>query len=276
MSRIFIFALITLFPLQAGASECPRTLSIGGAITEIVYKLGKQDCLVGVDTTSTYPEAASKLPMVGYQRMLNAEGILSLKPDVIIHTNQAGPPTVLKQIDQAGIKRIEIKDEPSLEAVYAKIEAVSAVFGIEDQGEKLIGELVRQREALALSDTAKPRVLFVMSHGGGTPMVGGKGTAADAIINLAGGDNVVSFDRYKPLTPEALATLNPEFIVTTEDSLTQMGGISGLLHMPGVSLTQAGKNKRVVSMDALLILGFGPRTIEAAQTLSEQLSMDIQ
>ncbi len=269
MTRILIFTLVLIMPATAMAADCPRTLSIGGAITEIVYKLGKEECLVGADTTSTYPKASSKLPMVGYQRMLNAEGILSLEPELIIHTEQAGPPAVIEQIDQAGIKRVEIKEQPSLDAVYQKIEAVAEAFGVEQEGLVLIEELKQQKEELDTAETDKPKVLFIMQHGGGAPMAGGKTTAADAIISLAGGENVVDFDRYKPLTPEALATLNPDIIVTTDESMAQMGGVEGLLQTPGIALTAAGKSKNIVSMDALLVLGFGPRTIEAAQELSK-------
>lgn len=269
MIRILIFALALVMPATAVADDCPRTISIGGALTEIVYKLGKEDCLVGADTTSTYPKEASELPMIGYQRMLSAEGILSLKPELIIHTEQAGPPAVIEQIDQAGIKRIEIEDQPSLEAVFHKIEAVSEAFDVEDDGQALIEDMKAQKGQLGVAEIDKPKVLFVMQHGPSAPMVGGKNTAADAIIALAGGENVVEFDLYKPLTPEALATLNPDIIVTTDESMKQMGGMEGLRQMPGVVLTNAAKNNNIVAMDALLILGFGPRTIEAAQELSK-------
>lgn len=276
MTRIILsLTLLMTLPLSANAAKtCPKTISIGGAITEIIYQLDKQDCLVGADTTSTYPKEASELPMIGYQRQLSAEGILSLKPDMIIHSNQAGPPRVLKQIDQAGIKRVVVSDEPSLNGVYRKILEVASVFDVQEKGDELIATLKQEARTLQNTD-AKPKVLFMMQHGGGAPMAGGKGTAADAIIVLAGGHNVIQFDRYKPLTPEALASLNPDIIVTTDDSLKQLGGIEGFLTTPGLKLTKAGQSQNIVSMDALLILGFGPRTVEAAQELSKAFDKDV-
>lgn len=276
MRIVTSLAFLMMLPLSANAADtCPKTISIGGAITEIIYQLGKQHCLVGADTTSTYPKEASELPMIGYQRQLSAEGILSLKPDVIIHSNQAGPPSVLEQIDQARIKRVVVSDEPSLDGVYTKIQAVAKVFDAKDKGDVLIAGLEQDAGTLQNAD-AKPNVLFMMQHGGSAPMAGGKGTAADAIIALAGGNNVIEFDRYKPLTPEALASLNPDIIVTTDDSLKQLGGVEGFLATPGLKLTKAGQKKNVVPMDALLILGFGPRTIEAAQELSKAFEKDVR
>lgn len=267
--KTLIFALTLLLPLQAYAAEtCPRTISVGGALTEIVYKLGKAHCLIAADTTSTYPEDAANLPMVGYQRQLSAEGILSLKPDVVLHTNQAGPASALMQIDQAGIQRVVVEDTTSLDGVYIKIRAVSTLFDVPKKGEELIAGMQENAKTINTANT-KPKVMFIMQHGGGAPMAGGQGTAADAIIALAGGQNVIEFDRYKPLTPESMVALNPDIIVTTEDSLKQLGGIESLLKTPGLKLTKAGKNKNVIAMDALLILGFGPRTIEAAQQLSD-------
>jgi iron complex transport system substrate-binding protein len=266
-----LFFILLMLPLSAKAGErCPSTISIGGAITEIVYKLGKEHCLVGADTTSTYPAEAKTLPMVGYQRQLSSEGILSLKPELILHTDQAGPLAVLKQIDQAGIKRVVIDDTHSLEAVFEKIRIVAKTFNIEEKGEAIIADLQSQSRNLAskIFETS-PKVLFIMQHGGGAPMAGGKDTAADGIITLAGGQNILEFEGYKPLTPEAFATLNPDMIVTTQESLAQIGGIDGLMQIPGMHLTKAGKDKNIITMDALLILGFGPRTVQAAQELSD-------
>jgi len=273
-----IFALALLFPFQLQAAQtCPRIISIGGAITEIVYKLGVERCLVGADTTSTYPEEAKDLPMVGYQRQLSSEGILSLKPEMILHTNQAGPPAVLKQIDQAGIQRIAVDDTHSLGAVYEKIRTVAQTFGVEEKGDALIADLKSQsRELEAVKPDTSPGVLFMMQHGGGAPMAGGKETAADGIISLAGGKNVLDFEGYKPLTPEALAKLNPDIIVTTQESLGQMGGVEGLLQTPGIKLTKAAQDRNIVAMDALLILGFGPRTVQAARELSNAFKKDMQ
>lgn len=271
MIRIFAFLLILFAPSLALAEEaCPKTISIGGALTEIVYKLDKQGCLVGADTTSTYPAAAKELPMVGYQRQLSAEGVLSLGPELIIHTEQAGPPPVLEQIDQAGIKRMPFEDVPSIDGVIAKIRALGDVYNAKDKAESLIAEMEEGRAKLAeqVQGAAQPKVVFIMQHAGvAAPMVAGKGTAADAIITLAGGENIASFPGYKSLTPEAMIELNPDIILTSTESLEQAGDIETFLDRPGFKQTKAGKNETVIAMDALLILGFGPRTVDAAKEL---------
>lgn len=272
MIRIFAFLLILFAPSLAVADEsCPKTVSIGGALTEIIYKLDKQECLVGADTTSTYPVEAKALPMVGYQRQLSAEGILSLGPELIIHTAQAGPPAVLDQIDQAGITRLPLDDEPSIDGVIAKIKAIGDVYAVQGKADALIAEIEDGRAELAkqVKDAAHPKVVFIMQHAGvSAPMVAGKGTAADAIITLAGGENIASFPGYKSLTPEAMIELNPDVILTSTESLEQAGGVETFLDRPGFKQTKAGQNETVVAMDALLLLGFGPRTVDAAKELS--------
>jgi iron complex transport system substrate-binding protein len=250
------------------ADNCPRTVSAGGALTEIIYRLAKQECLVGVDTTSTYPPAAQTLPQVGYARQLSAEGILSLTPDVVLHGPDAGPPATLEQIDSAGIRRIIIDGPLTLPGVYDKIETIAALYNVPDRGAALIEKLKEDEGKLTKALHDAPRVLFLMQHGGGAPIAGGKDTAADAIIRLAGGKNVIDFKNYKPLTPEAMAALRPDIIVTTTESLAQMGGEDGLVHRPGIALTPAGANRNIVSMDALYLLGFGPRAVKAAGELA--------
>lgn len=272
---VLVLALAAL-PLSARAEEkrCPKTVAVGGAVTEIIYALGKQECLVGADTTSTWPPEAKNLPAVGYQRMLSAEGILSLRPEIVIHTAQAGPPAALKQIDGAGIERLALDDTPDLESVADKIRRIAAVYDVPDRGAALIESMEAERGALDAALTRRkdrPKILFLMMHGGGAPMAGGKDTAADAMVRLAGAENTATFEGYKPLSPEAAAALNPDIIVTTAESLAQLGGIDGLLKTPGLALTKAGKGKHVVAMDALLMLGFGPRTIQAARELSDRL-----
>lgn len=93
---------------QALAAEMPqRWVSAGGALSEWISELGGEPRLVGVDTTSQHPASLKALPSVGYQRQLSAEGILSLRPDVLVGTEEMGPPSVLVQVRKAGV-RVEL------------------------------------------------------------------------------------------------------------------------------------------------------------------------
>ncbi len=270
--KLVIILCTLIITLPVHANEVPnRIISIGGALTEIIYELGAGEKLVGSDTTSYFPEAAEQLPKVGYQRALSAEGILSLNPDLIIVTEDAGPDNVLAQVENAGTKLMRLKAGRSLEDVIENINAIARMLHLEQQGAGLIDNINQQREKLAeqLTDQKqKPKVLFILSHTGGAPMAAGTDTAADSIITLSGADNVVSdYQGYKPLTAEAALLQSPEIILTTTQGLEQAGGMDDFLKKPGLALTPAGKKGRVIAMDSLLLLGFGPRTIEAARQL---------
>lgn len=270
--RIILACLLILCALPAQAEEPERIITIGGALTEIVYELEAQDLLVGNDTTSYYPAEAEKLPKVGYQRALSAEGILSLNPDLVILTEEAGPPPVLKQLESAGISLLKLKEGRSLKDVKQSISAIGKALHRAEKAETLIKQINAESEKLAdiIKKRSSPKkAMFILQHGGGAPMVAGTETAADSIIALSGAKNVVKdYEGYKPLTPEAAVSLKPDVILITTQGLEQAGGKEGLLKSPGVSLTPAAKNGHIIAMDSLLILGFGPRTIEAALELN--------
>ena len=269
--------LLLLFIMQPVAGETgKRLITIGGALTEIVYQLEKEALLVGSDTTSYYPAAAEQLPKVGYQRTLSAEGILSLNPDLIIYTDEAGPPAVLEQLKMTGVGLLELKAGRSLEDVIDNIKTIAETLDATARGQALIRELMAKKQgldrAIAAADGAK-KVMFILQHRGNTPLVAGKKTAADSIITLSGADNAVSdYEGYRPLTPEAAITQAPDIILITRQTLEHTGGQANLLKAPGLALTPAGMRGHVIAMDALLMIGFGPRIVDAALELHERYS----
>ncbi len=266
--------LLTVLVATAWADGPSRIVSIGGATTETVFALGAADRLVGVDTTSTFPEEAAKLPQVGYQRTLSAEGIASLSPDLVILPASAGPPTALAQLESLNIPLLRLAEGHSVTAAAERIRTIGDALKKEAEAELLIQKLTQEAAAVLPSPTPSPRVLFVMSAGGRAPMVAGTGTAADAAIRLAGGRNVASgFEGYKQLSPEALVTLDPEIVVTTARTMASTEGTntaSSLL--PGLELTAAGRSGRLIVMDDLHLLGFGPRAGEALAELSRKFA----
>ena len=271
--RLLLAWGLIFFALPAFAEAPRRVVTIGGALTEIVYALEAQEILVGNDTTSYYPPAAERLPKVGYQRALSAEGIVSLYPDLVILTEEAGPPAVLAQLQAANIPILQLRAGRSLADVRDAIRVIARALKREGAGSALIEAIARQTAELAKVTARHPadkRVLFILQHGGGAPMAAGRETAADSIIRLSGARNAVSgYAGYKPLTPEAAAALQPDVILTTARGLAQAGGKDALLTAPGLSLTPAARTGSLIVMDALLLLGFGPRTVQAAATLHE-------
>lgn len=263
---------------RVSAEDTPRVVSAGGAITETVYALGVEKCLVGADSSSVYPEAATKLPQVGYMRMLSAEGVLSLKPDVLLTTVEGGPPPVLEQLRGAGVEVLQLSSEHTAAATEERIRKIAAVLKAEAKADAVIESLrkdLKAAEEKVKTFSSRPRVLFIYARGGGTVNVSGTKTAADAIIALAGGTNAVTgYEGYKPLTAEAAVAAAPDFILVTSRGLEGAGGIDNFLKQPGLELTPAGKNRRVIAMDDLYLLGFGPRLGQAALELCGLLHPD--
>lgn len=267
-----ILAFATATPVQAQE----RVVSLNGSLTEIVYALQQEDLLVGVDTTSQYPPAATKLSSVGYQRALSAEGILSLQPTLILSTNNAGPETALQQINSLGVERLTLQEQYTIDSVLEKIHAVAAALQQDDDGQALADktrqDFQQARESIPATDV-KPRVLFFLGTGNASPSVAGGNTAATAMIELAGGDNPFAqqFDGYKAVNAESLIAAAPDVLLVSSRSFESSGGMEGILAMPGVGATPAGQNQRIYSVDTLLTLGFGPRTPLAVANLVEYL-----
>ena len=260
-----------------GAASAPaaakRLVSLSGSLTEVVYLLQAQGLLVGTDTTSLYPEAAKKTAKVGYVRQLSAEGLLSLKPDSVIGTTEAGPPVVLDQIRQAGVRVSLVASKHSWAEVQEKISVVGRETGRLAQAQQLQTQLDaqwNQVQAQVAKAARKPRVLFMMSHSG-APLVSGRGTAANALLGFAGTVNVITeFDGYKPLTAEAMAAAAPDVIINTTQGIEALGGEAAFWQRPELALTPAFAKKALVTLEASHLLGFGPRLPTAVQELHQR------
>ncbi len=263
----------------ARAQKPPRIVSVGSSLTEIFYALGAENLLVGVDTTSLYPAAARALPQVGYMRALSAEGVLTLKPTLIMATTAAGPAATLDQLRATGVEVMVLPDHYDYQSVAAKIEAVGRVTGKTGEAAAMIARGRAEMQALAArlaGASSKPRVLFLLSMGGGAPQAAGKGTAADDIIRLAGGINAIDgYSGYRPLTPEAVIASRADFVLVTRQTVEAMGGLSAILDQPALSRTPAGRDGKILQFDTLLLLGFGPRTPQAAAELAAALHPEL-
>lgn len=251
-----------------------RIVALGGAITEILYALGQQDRIVAVDTTSLYPpEALKTKPNVGYFRALSAEGILSVRPTLVVAVDGSGPPAALAALEQARVPVERAPDTPSPEGVATKIRAVGRAVQAEALADKLADDVARRFERLAgarAAITDRKRVLFILSMQNGRAIVGGRGTAADAMIELAGGLNAAAdLQGYKPMTDEALLAAAPDAVVMMDLGPDAKG--EDIFSRPALASSPAARSHALISMNGLYLLGFGPRSPEAARELMARL-----
>lgn len=261
-------------PAALAADNGPRLVVTQGTLTEIVHALGALDLVVGVDQSSVYPEAVDALPQVGYSRALSAEGILSLRPDQVWISEEAGPPSTVEHLRISGVDVHVFSAEPSVEAARERVLKAGALLQRGERAEEIAGDMRAGLESVAAESEGgdKPKVLFIYARSGGTMNVSGRGTAADVMIRLAGGENAVrGFEGFRPLTAEGAALAAPDFVLVTTRGLESIGGKRALLGMPGVAQTPAARHGRVIVIDDLLLLGFGPRLGEAVEELWRQL-----
>jgi iron complex transport system substrate-binding protein len=255
------------------ATTGERIIAVSGDVTEIVYALGLGPQLIAVDDTSSYPAAAEALPHVGYFRQLAAEGILSLGPTTLVAGGDAGPAAALTQIEQAGVRVVTVPPARGVADVAANLRQVGAAFDRQTEADAAVATLERDWAAAAAEVAAlpgRPRVLFLLTAGAGSPMAGGRDTAADAIIGLAGGVNAgADHDGYKPVSTEALVAGAPEVILMMSHALDAAGGAARVAALPAIALTPAGREGRIIGVDPLLHLGFGPRLPQAARELAQ-------
>lgn len=255
--------------------EASRVLALGGAVTEIVYALGQQERLIARDSTSSFPAEVMELPDVGYVRALSAEGVLSVSPDLILSEEGAGPPETIAVLQEAGIPFETIPEGRDAEGLERKIETVAEALGASDAAAPIIESLradLRQVDEAAAGIDQKKKVLFILSLQGGRVMAGGRDSGAEAIITLAGAENAITgFDGYKPLTDEAITAAAPDVILMMNrgavDESDHGAANDALLAMPAIATTPAARDRAIIRMDGLYLLGFGPRTGRAALDL---------
>lgn len=276
-----LFASLTLAAGTAWAEPAPlkdarRIVSIGGAVTEIVHALGEEGRLVARDTTSGYPPAAEALPDVGYMRALSPEGVLSVKPDAILAIEGSGPPEALAVLKGAGVDFVTVPERFDAAGITEKVRRVSAALGVPKKGAELIRRLEAELQAATAEAKARgreARVLFILSLSGGRILAAGDETAAAGVIRLAGARNAIEgLSGYKQISDEAAMAAAPDVILMISRGGDHQTGEAEVLAHPGIARTPAGENRRLIRMDGLYLLGFGPRTAAAVRDLSAALT----
>lgn len=263
-------------------SDTSRLVTVGTALTETVLALGAGSQLVGVDDASTnYLSEVSQLPKVGSFRTVSAEGILSLNPSLIVATADAGPPEAISQLKTAGAPLLILPVNYTVEGVKTQILTVARALNKLDRGNELT-QAIDQDMASVQSLLAKPHLrLKVMFCGRGpnmpTATISGTGTGIDEMITLAGGDNpFTSFQGFRPMTDEAVIAAAPDVLVMTERSFERVGNLDGAVQLPGIPLTPAGKNRRVIPVSDRYFQGFGPGIGTAVRDLALKFYPELQ
>lgn len=267
---LLMLQILQAMPAAAGYDRS-RVVSIGGSLTEILYALELEKHIAAVDTTSVYPAAAlAEHPDVGYMRALSAEGVLSVNPTLILMVNDAGPQETLTMLERASVPLVRIPDESTPKGLAAKIRTLGEAMGAKERADTLAktvtADLERVRTAAADVEE-RPSVLFILSMSGGRILAAGDGTSADSMIELAGGRNAFeAVEGYKPASTESVVEAAPEVIVTINRG-DHAATVEDIVQHPVLGSTPAAENRRVVIMDGLYLLGFGPRTAHALRDL---------
>nr|WP_186398930.1 ABC transporter substrate-binding protein [Stappia sp. P2PMeth1] len=282
LRRIALAAALALPATPAFAEEAAdisaaqRIVAIGGSVTEIVYALGEEARLVARDSTSGFPPAAAELPDVGYMRALSPEGVLSVRPDAILMLEGSGPPEALAVLREAGVPYVSVPESFDRAGILGKIDRIGAAIGAGDKAAQLaeeVGAALDEAVAEAAARGREARILFILSMNGGRILASGTGTAANGMIELAGAQNAMGvFEGYKQINDEAVIAAAPDVILMISRGENHTASADEVFGNAALAQTPAGQNKRLIQMDGLYLIGFGPRTGAAVRDLSAALA----
>lgn len=258
-------------------TDASRIVVLNEALAEVVVSLGFAPAIVGRDATTTLDDLAA-LPEVSSGHDVSAESVLSLDPTLVLGDTRTGPPEALAQLRAAGVATVLAPEVWTLEDMPARVRLVAAALGVPRSGDALLEDAQDAvDDALADVDAgngdARPRVAFLYVRGTASVyLIGGDGSGADAMIEAAGGVDVGSeggLAAFTPLTSEAVAAAAPDVLLVTTRGLDSVGGLDGLLGLPGVAETRAASRRAVVAVDDDLLLSFGPRTGAVIRRLAD-------
>jgi iron complex transport system substrate-binding protein len=254
------------------ALNVSRVVVLANGVAEIIQSLNAQAIIVGRDISST-EDSLTDIPIVTSGHQVLPEKVIALKPDLVLIDASTGPKAAIDAIKAAGISVVETPESWSLKDLPIKVRAVGQAIGAQDQAEELVKQLNQSLNASAVKNS--PRVAFLYLRGTSSVyLIGGAGSGADSLLTAIGAIDVgaQTLDRpFNTLTAESLAALNPDVILVMSKGLESVGGIEGLLKLPGVAQTAAGKNSAVIDVDDSLLLSFGPRTPSLVDALAKAM-----
>jgi iron complex transport system substrate-binding protein len=253
-----------------------RLITASAAVTELVFALGCGAQIVAVDQSGGQVPEAHGLPQLGYYAQLSAEGLLAQQPTLLLSDARIGPPAVVEQLRAAGIPILSLKSDGSTSAALERIRIVAKLLGKEATGAELVvrnEKLLEETDKLIATGAKTPRVLLLLSPGGGRMMAAGKHTAGDGLIRAVGGTNVCNeFDGYKPLTPESIVAAAPDWIIATAVDATEQE--KKIRAQSALAMTPAVKQGRIITRPIMHLLTFGPHfgtaVLDVAKTIYAQ------
>ncbi len=249
-----------------------RVVVLANGVAEIMNSLNALSILIGRDISST-EEALADIPIVTSGHQVLSEQVIALKPDLVIVDASTGPKSAIDQIKAAGINVVQTPESWTLADISSKVAAVASAIGARQQGELLNRAIAAEIQTSTLP--SKPRIAFLYLRGTSSIyLMGGPGSGADSLISAIGAVDVGAQSLEYPfntMTAEALATLNPNVIIVMTKGLQSVGGLPGLLKLPGVAQTQAGKSGAIIDVNDSLLLSFGPRTPSLVTSLAESV-----
>lgn len=249
-----------------------RVIVLANGVAEIIQSLNGQSIMVGRDISSS-EDSLADIPIVTSGHQVLPEKVIALKPDLVLIDASTGPKAAIATIKAAGIRVVETPESWSLSDLPRKVRAVGAAIGAPDQADLLVEQINQSLQTNQLKNS--PRVAFLYLRGTSSVyLIGGSGSGADSLLQAIGAVDVgaQSLDRpFNTLTAESLASLNPDVILVMSKGLESVGGVQGLLKLPGVAQTKAGKNAAVIDVDDSLLLSFGPRTPSLIEALATAL-----
>ncbi len=260
------------------AEQTKRVVCISKQINEYIYALGAEQDLVAVDLSSTYPEQIKKLPNVGYHRALSAEGIISMKPTVVIHDGNIAPVAVIEQVKKVGIPLLEMHSGRGLDSAKILLREVGAYFHKESVADSVIKKMDADMVSVLNNsnkkgEKSKPRILIIhYGRAANIYLAMTKKSTANEIIEWAGGVNAIdSVGGMARTNAEMIAKSAPDIIIATDFGFDKFGSIEKFKEMPGVSLTPAAKNNRIYRIEENEIVYFGPRTPTVVKKVVEMV-----
>jgi iron complex transport system substrate-binding protein len=249
-----------------------RVVVLANGVAEIMVALNAKSIVVGRDISST-ADSLSEIPIVTSGHQVISEKVIALEPDLVIIDASTGPKAAIDQIRSAKIKVVQTPESWSLEDIPSKVLAVGSAIGAPGAAQLLINELINQSSVNQVS--GKPRIAFLYLRGTSTVyLIGGPGSGADSLIKAIGGVDVGAENlprAFNTLTAESLANLNPDVLLVMTKGLESVGGIDGLIKLPGIAQTEAGKRKAIIDVDDSLMLSFGPRSYSLLNELAKSV-----
>jgi iron complex transport system substrate-binding protein len=236
--------------------------------------MGHKSILMGRDIASTDKDLED-IEIVTSGHQLVAETILAKRPDLLLIDASTGPAQAVSVLERSGITIVRIPESWSVEDIAGKISAIAQAIGIKGDGDLLVKEMSKKKSAAEPVKTGT-RIAFLYLRGGSAIyLIGGEGSGADSLITSIGAIDVgaQTLDNpYNALTAEAMIELNPDVILVMSKGLESVGGVDGLVALPGIAQTSAGKNRKVLAVDDSLLLSFGPRTPDLIAQMAAQVS----